>query len=322
MVKEPAEHQSLLVISGRLISGRRGVFLPLPNDPRSLEELARSLGARADGPVSAAFTVGYPSDATDVAVQANIVAVGYKQVSTGFPATRSPYTITNVNSGTDVAPAGCGTADGTGIELSSLDTTCQQWTFTSAGNGRYIITNVSSGEVLDSVDCGTRDGTLTDLWSSLGNLCQEWNVTPAGSHETISNVANGMVLTRRTAKPPMGPPFASGPSSTTPASNGTSSPDQSCGARLPGLAGLRAVGAPMTRELSSDRAGRTLTEGLQYRTTDAVASPGRVDAGDLPRREDGPDGVRVILGVPPAPASATGPGDNCVDQPQRRVRPL
>lgn len=44
------------------------------------------------------------------------------------------------------------------------------------------------------MDCGTRDGTLTDLWSSLHNLCQEWNVTPAGGHDTISNVANGMVL--------------------------------------------------------------------------------------------------------------------------------
>ena len=140
------------------------------------------------------ITAGYPSDATDAAVQANIVAVGYQQVSTGFPATGTPYTITNVNSGTDVAPVSCGTANGTGIELSSADTACQQWKFTSEGNGRYVITNVNSGEVLDSVDCGTRDGTLTDLWSSLGNLCQEWNITPVGSHETISNVANGMVL--------------------------------------------------------------------------------------------------------------------------------
>src|SRR5580698_3803620 len=140
------------------------------------------------------ITAGYPSDATDAAVQANIVAAGYEQVSTGYPATGSPYTITNVNSGTDVAPAGCGTTDGTGIELSSLDTTCQQWKFTSAGNGRYIITNVNSGLVFVFVDWGTTDGTLTDLWSSLHNLCQEWNISPVGSHFTISNVANGMVL--------------------------------------------------------------------------------------------------------------------------------
>jgi hypothetical protein len=50
VIKQPTEHQSLLVIWGR-----HGIFLPLPNDSRSLEELARSLGARADGPVRYAF---------------------------------------------------------------------------------------------------------------------------------------------------------------------------------------------------------------------------------------------------------------------------
>lgn len=50
-IKQPTEHRSLLVISGQ-----QGVFLPVPNDPRSLEELARSLGARADEPVHYAFT--------------------------------------------------------------------------------------------------------------------------------------------------------------------------------------------------------------------------------------------------------------------------
>jgi hypothetical protein len=141
------------------------------------------------------ITSGYPSAAADNAVQASVVAAGYKQVAATFPATGTAYTITNVNSGKVAEPAGCGTANGTGIELwSSLGATCQQWKFTSAGNGHYIITNVSSGTVLDSVNCGITDGTLTDLWSPLGNLCQEWDVTAAGSHYTISNVANGMVL--------------------------------------------------------------------------------------------------------------------------------
>ena len=141
------------------------------------------------------LTAGYPSAATDNAVQANVVAAGYQQVSSGFPVTGTAYTITNVNSGKLVEPAGCGTANGTGIELwSARGNTCQQWKFSSAGQGHYTITNVNSGTVLDSVNCGMFDGTLTDLWSSLGNLCQEWDVTPAGSHYTISNVANGMVL--------------------------------------------------------------------------------------------------------------------------------
>jgi hypothetical protein len=141
------------------------------------------------------ITAGYPSDATDAAVQANIVAARYQQVKQAFPASGTAHTITNVNSGTNVQPANCGTANGTGIELNTAGaTTCQQWTFTSAGNGHYVITNANSGTVLDSVNCGAFDGTLTDLWSPLGNNCQEWDVTQAGGHYTISNVANGMVL--------------------------------------------------------------------------------------------------------------------------------
>jgi hypothetical protein len=141
------------------------------------------------------LTAGYPSATTENAVQANIVSAGYQQVSSGFPVTGTAYTITNVNSGTDVEPAGCGTANGTGIVLwSASGTSCQQWKFTSAGNGHYTITNVNSGTVLDSVNCGIFDGTLTDLWSPLGNVCQEWDVTAVGGHYTISNVGNGMVL--------------------------------------------------------------------------------------------------------------------------------
>lgn len=144
------------------------------------------------------ITAGYPSTAAGNAVQANIVAAGYQQVTSGFPVTGTPYTITNTNSGKSVQPANCGTSDGTGIELwTTAATSCQKWTFTSAGNGHYIITNDNSGKVLDSVDCGIFDGTLTDLWSSLGNACQEWDVTPVGSHYTISNVGNGMVLDAR-----------------------------------------------------------------------------------------------------------------------------
>src|ERR1700761_4917998 len=50
------------------------------------------------------LTAGYPSAATENAVQANIVSAGYQQVSSDFPVTGTAYTITNVNSGTDVEP--------------------------------------------------------------------------------------------------------------------------------------------------------------------------------------------------------------------------
>jgi hypothetical protein len=72
--------------------------------------------------------------------------------------------------------------------------TCQEWKFSSAGNGHYTITNVGSGTVLDSVDCDTGDGAALDLYASLGNICQEWDLTPAGSHYTVSGVNSGDVL--------------------------------------------------------------------------------------------------------------------------------
>jgi hypothetical protein len=141
------------------------------------------------------MTAGYPSTATDNAIQANIVAAGYREVPATFPVTGTPYTITNVNSGKNVQPDNCATTNGTGMELfTAAGSGCQQWTFTSVGNGHFIITNVNSGTVLDSVNCGIFDGTLTDLWTSLGNNCQEWDVTAVGGHYTISNVGNGMVL--------------------------------------------------------------------------------------------------------------------------------
>jgi hypothetical protein len=141
-------------------------------------------------------TAGYPSDATDAAVQAHVTAAHYQQAPRSFPAAGTPYTITNVNSGTNVQPDSCGTADGTGVELyTSAGSDCQQWTFASAGGGHYTITNTASGQNLESSDCGSFDGTLTDLAApSPGSVCQEWDVSANGPHYTISNVGNGMVL--------------------------------------------------------------------------------------------------------------------------------
>jgi hypothetical protein len=53
IVREPARLQSLLVMAGQ-----HGVFLPLPNDHRTLSELASSVGPGTDGPVKLAVTGG------------------------------------------------------------------------------------------------------------------------------------------------------------------------------------------------------------------------------------------------------------------------
>ncbi|MEU6349169.1 arabinofuranosidase catalytic domain-containing protein [Streptomyces sp. NPDC047072] len=141
------------------------------------------------------MTSGYPSDATDNAVQANVTSVGYTTPTATFPVTGTAYHLTNVNSGKVLDAVNCGTANGTSIDQwASLGNTCQQWKFTSAGNGHYTLTNVNSGTVLDTVNCKAYNGAAIDLWAALGNVCQEWDVTQVGSHYTITNVGNGEAL--------------------------------------------------------------------------------------------------------------------------------
>ncbi|RZS91716.1 ricin-type beta-trefoil lectin protein [Motilibacter rhizosphaerae] len=156
-------------------------------------------GDNSNGSVGSFFegvmTAGYPSDATESAVQANIVSVGYA-TSTTFPVAGTKYRITNVNSGKVLDAVNCGTANGTRLDLwSSLGNTCQQWTFSASSEGTWTVTNVNSGKVLDAVNCGQADGTEADLWSALGNTCQRWDVVPAGNGRYMLVVRNsGMVL--------------------------------------------------------------------------------------------------------------------------------
>jgi non-reducing end alpha-L-arabinofuranosidase len=156
-------------------------------------------GDDSNGSVGSFFegvmTAGYPSDATDNAVQANIVAAGYSTSST-FPVSGQTYTITNVSSGKVLDAVNCGTANGTVVDQwAALGNTCQRWTFGSVANNSFTITNVNSGKVLDAVNCGLADGTKVDLWSSLGNLCQQWQVVPDGngSYEILPQ-NSGMTL--------------------------------------------------------------------------------------------------------------------------------
>lgn len=141
------------------------------------------------------MTAGYPTDAADNAVQANITSVGYSTPAATFPVAGTAYRLTNTNSGKVLDAVNCGTANGTTVDLwASLGNTCQQWKFAGAGNGHYTISNVNSGKVLDDKDCKQSNGTAVQLWASLGNRCQQWDVTRVGSHYTISNVNTGMTL--------------------------------------------------------------------------------------------------------------------------------
>ncbi|MEV4348568.1 arabinofuranosidase catalytic domain-containing protein [Actinoplanes sp. NPDC049596] len=156
-------------------------------------------GDNSNGSVGSFFegvmTSGYPSDATENSVQANIVAVGYGK-SVTFPVDGATYRLTNLAAGKVLDAVDCGTANGTGVQVwQSLGNTCQQWRFTSVGANKWTITNVNSGKVLDAVNCGLALGTAVNLWQSLGNTCQQWAVIPAGNGRYELVVENsGMVL--------------------------------------------------------------------------------------------------------------------------------
>jgi non-reducing end alpha-L-arabinofuranosidase len=156
-------------------------------------------GDNSNGGVGSFFegvmAAGYPTDATEDALQADIAAVGYSKITT-FPVDGGTYTLTNVNSGKVAEPVNCGTVAGTlVVQWTPLGTPCQRWHFTSAASGTWMVTNVNSGKVLEAVNCGLANGTPVDLGDPIGNPCQQWAVVPAGGNRYELVVGNsGMVL--------------------------------------------------------------------------------------------------------------------------------
>jgi len=156
-------------------------------------------GDNSNGSVGSFFeganTSGYPSNATENSVQANIVSVGYGK-SVTFPANGATYRLTNLAAGKVLDAINCGTANGTRVDVwQSLGNTCQQWRFNNVGPNKWTITNVNANKVLDAVNCGLALGTEANLWQSLGNTCQQWAVIPAGNGRYELVVENsGMVL--------------------------------------------------------------------------------------------------------------------------------
>lgn len=132
------------------------------------------------------MTAGYPTDAADNSVQANVVSVGYSAFNSGFPVVGTAYRLTNVNSGKVLDAQNCGTAPGTIVQQwQSLGNTCQQWVFHSLGNGVFTLTNVNSGLALDVFNCGGGNGNEIDTWTLLNNTCQMWHVLAAGGNRYV-----------------------------------------------------------------------------------------------------------------------------------------
>src|SRR6266536_1809275 len=114
------------------------------------------------------MTAGYPTDAADTSVQANIVSVGYAAASGGSGATGT--IVAGVNSAKCVDDNNGSGTPGTKVQMWDCDgnTAAQNWTVNS--NGTLTI----AGGCMDITSAKSANGTLIELWTCNGGANQQW----------------------------------------------------------------------------------------------------------------------------------------------------
>jgi hypothetical protein len=132
-----------------------------------------------------AMVSGFPSDAAENAVQANIVAAGY---GGGGSATTGP--VRAVGAGRCLDVPGSTTTQGTQVQLWDCHAgTNQTWTRTASGQ----LTVYSGGDLrcLDASGQGRTNGTPVIIWACNGQPNQQWNLNSNGS---TTSVQSGLCL--------------------------------------------------------------------------------------------------------------------------------
>jgi hypothetical protein len=150
------------------------------------------LGIGGDNSISAqgtfyegVMTSGYPSDATENAVQANITSAGYSaSTSGGGTATGA---LRGGGSGRCLDVPNRSTTNGTQVEIWDCNGgSNQQWTYTS---GKEL--QVYGDMCLDAYQKKTAPGTVVDIYTCNGGTNQQWNLNSDG---TVTGVQSGLCL--------------------------------------------------------------------------------------------------------------------------------
>jgi hypothetical protein len=132
------------------------------------------------------MTSGYPSDATENSVQANIVAAGYSAGGTGT----ASGAVHAVGAGKCLdVPNGTTTA-GTQVQIYSCNGLSPQ-NFTHTSSGELTVTDSGTTDCLDANGQGTTAGTKVIIWPCNGQANQQWNVNSNG---TITGAQSGLCL--------------------------------------------------------------------------------------------------------------------------------
>ena len=101
------------------------------------------------------------------------------------------YKLLNPDSKLALDVAGCGTANGTNVQMWAdavgvcNSGTGQQWKVTENSDGTYKLVNVGNSKALDAAGCGSADGTNVQVWADGVGVCnsgagQKWNITQNG----------------------------------------------------------------------------------------------------------------------------------------------
>jgi hypothetical protein len=133
------------------------------------------------------MTSGYPTDATENAVQANITSVAY---GSGGGGSGSSGVLHAVGAGKCLDVPNSSTAAGTQLQIWDCSGGANQaWTRTSSG--QLTVFSGSSQLCLDAYDNQTSAGTKVETWPCNGGANQQWSVNSNG---TVTGTQSGLCL--------------------------------------------------------------------------------------------------------------------------------
>ncbi|RKT74614.1 ricin-type beta-trefoil lectin protein [Saccharothrix variisporea] len=193
MVKGEPNHWAIR--SGNAQSGGLSTVFdgPRPNGYHPMQkEGAILLGIGGDNSVSGAgtffegvLTAGYPSNATEEAVQANITAAAYT------PGPAAPTgAVRAVGAGKCLDVNGATTTAGTQLQIWDCNGGSNQ-TWTRTSGGALTVYSGSNLRCADAYGQGTSNGTAVVIWTCNSQTNQQWRFNANG---TITSVQSGLCL--------------------------------------------------------------------------------------------------------------------------------
>jgi non-reducing end alpha-L-arabinofuranosidase len=131
------------------------------------------------------MTSGYPSAATENAVQANITSVGYAPASGGGTGATGPI-VAGVNSADCVDLANASATNGSHVQLYTCNGVAAAQSWTVASNGTLAI----DGGCMDITGANYSNGTKIEWWTCNGGANQQWTAV----NGALENPASGKCL--------------------------------------------------------------------------------------------------------------------------------